>query len=111
MMTEKMRKRVHVFLMNRACPNKYRGVYYLRDGLCWAFDNLDNIGCLSKSVYLAVADKYATGINNVERSLRTLADKWWVLNQCGGLFDKKPTNAELFHTLVVKISVDFDIAS
>ena len=95
---------IHKFIMDLGCPTKYNGTYYLRDGICSVLENPNDIGCLKKNVYLIVAKKYHTGVMNVERSMRTLVDIWWRDQRCGGIFAKKPTNRDLFHTLVARIN-------
>ena len=107
--TEETRACVYKYILGLRCPSKYNGFRYLRDGVSIVIKNQDGIECLNKNVYLAVAEKYHTGVCNVERSMRTLVDKWWVSAQCGGLFDKKPTNAELFHTLAAKIFLELGL--
>lgn len=108
MTADKVRIYVHKFISELGCPNKYNGSYFLRDGICWALENPDNGRCLKKNVYCEIAKKYRTGVDNVERNMRTLVDKWWDNERCGGLFKKRPTNGELFHTLITKISIEIE---
>ena len=103
---EKMHAHVYRYILDLNCPSKYNGFWYLRDGVNRVLENPCEVGCLRKNVYLAIAEKYRTDICNVERSTRTLVDRWWTLTHCGGLFDKKPTNAEVFNTLAARISLE-----
>lgn len=110
MTAEKVRTYVHRFVSELGCPSKYNGSYFLRDGICWVLQNPDDCMCLKKNVYPNIAKKYRTGVDNIERNMRTLVDKWWDDGRCGGLFNKRPTNSELFHTLIMKISIDIETA-
>jgi len=58
---------------------------------------------MAKDIYPRAADEYNTSVKNIERCLRHLVDKWWQKNQCGKMFDKRPTNTELLYECIERI--------
>jgi len=109
MSEEKLQTLVHKFLTESDCPSKYIGFHCLRKGLCWKIMNPHIIGCLKKTVYAAIAEMYNTSVNNVERNIRTLIEKWWEADRCGGMLKNAPTNSELFHVLTAKLIISFEL--
>ena len=107
-MTAELRMRIYKTILDFKYPVKYIGAYYLRDGIMHCLENPQVIDYMNR-IYCVIAKKHGTGTKNVERNIRTVINKWWDYDKCGGLFDKKPTASELVHTLVARITIELKI--
>jgi len=87
--------RITKFMLDHKCPAHYTGYQYLKDGIALLHEQESEINNMRSIAYEKVADRYRTGVINVERCLRVLADHWWERNKCGGLFPARPTNSQL----------------
>jgi two-component system response regulator (stage 0 sporulation protein A) len=96
-MENNLHAKVSEFAIRVGCPSKYTGYYYFRDAIYMMLKN-DIVGFITKTVYGSIATQHSTDISNVERCIRTLADRWWNSDKCGSLFKEKPTNRELLYT-------------
>ena len=85
------------FMLAHECPAHYMGYQYLKDGIALLPNQERETNNMRSMVYEKVADRYSTGVTNVERCLRVLADHWWQRNKCGGLFPARPTNSEMVY--------------
>ena len=95
------------FILQLKCPDGYTGYYYLRDGLCRMLKHNVDPCSLTKSIYLFLAKKYKTDWANVERCVRNFIAKWWAATKCGGVFEIRPTNRQMFAKCAELIRIEF----
>ena len=96
-------ERVGKFLLNYKSPTTL-GFYYLKTCIALAYYDKTLTKGVSKFLYSKVATKHATDTSNIERCIRNTINLWWKNNQCGMLFEFKPTNKKCIQVLTEKIS-------
>ena len=98
-------------------PAHIRGFHYLREGIILSVYDKDMLGSVTKMLYPAVAKKYNTTPQRVERAIRHAIETGWshgLNEQIMELFHYtlengkgKPTNAEFIAQVSDKVRLDF----
>ena len=82
-------------LMEHNCPTNLDGYFYLRDSVAATVKDCTCINCMTKRLYSDIAQTHDTTVENVEKCIRTLRNKWWSKGGLAELFPEKPSNKAL----------------
>lgn len=101
------KSKIKEILWDFGVGNKYRGFQYCIYSLELAMESPDRLNCITKSIYPDVAKKYKTGVNCIERDIRTVAEVVWknggkefFCDITGEELEKRPTNAKFLEMLM-----------
>lgn len=100
-------------------PTHILGYQYLREGILYLYEHPRNYSLVTKDVYPAVAEKYDTTPQRVERAIRHAIEVSWVrgdLKLMESLFGNsidfekaRPTNSEFLTTIADRLKINSKI--
>lgn len=65
------------FLLDLRIPANVKGFVFLREAIKMSYQDFENVDGLFKCIYPAIAEKYDTQVNRVERNIRHAIESSW----------------------------------
>lgn len=99
-------------MLNLGVPPHIAGYQYTREAIIQIINNSKGANSLSRVIYPAVAEKYNTTPQKVERSIRNAIDNAWERLQnkphteALDIFKKKPTNLEFISAIADRVRIN-----
>ena len=106
---EAIAREVGVFLIKNDCPVQYSGYPYLKESIVQAMLGLRGDSLVNRIIYMDIAKKYNTSVQNVEKCIRTIIDKWWRETKqqyLHTMFTARPTSKHLIAKCAECISLN-----
>ena len=112
-----LEKYITEIMLDVGVPAHLKGYHYLRDAILLTGRNMEVVTSVTKQLYPAIARRFKTTDQKVERAIRNAIDVSWNRGNAG-TFEKmfgysassgrtRPTNSEYIARIADKVRLDF----